>query len=72
MGGIMKSKKYARVDESRCVACGECSNVCPRGAISVFHGCFAKVDSDICLGCCLCGKSCPVGCISPVVREEIA
>ncbi|MCR4822806.1 MAG: 4Fe-4S binding protein [Treponema sp.] len=68
----MKSKKYARVDESRCVACGACSNVCPRGAISVFHGCFAKVDSDICVGCGLCGKTCPVGCISPVVREDVA
>lgn len=68
----MKSKKYARVDETRCVACGACANVCPRGAISVIHGCFARVDSEICVGCGLCGKTCPVGCISPVLREGAA
>lgn len=73
MRGIMaKSKKYASVDKKRCVACGACANVCPRGAISVLHGCFARVDSDICVGCGLCGKTCPVGCISPVEREASA
>lgn len=65
----MKSKKYACVDEKRCVACGSCVNVCPRAAISVVHGCFARVDPEICVGCGLCGKNCPVGCISPLLRE---
>lgn len=69
---MAKSKKYAAVDKSRCAACGACANVCPRGAISVFRGCYAKVDIDVCLGCGLCGKTCPVGCISPVEREECA
>ena len=66
---MAKSKKYADLDKTRCVACGACANVCPRGAISVFHGCYAKVDIDVCVGCGLCGKTCPVGCISPVERE---
>ncbi|MBR4599074.1 MAG: 4Fe-4S binding protein, partial [Treponema sp.] len=44
----MKSKKYASVDEKRCVACGACANVCPRGAISVVHGCFARVHLRLC------------------------
>ncbi len=69
---MVKSKKYARVDEARCVACGACTNVCPRGAISIIHGCFARVDSEICVGCGLCGKTCPVGCISPVLRGGAA
>ena len=68
----MKSKKFARVDESRCVACGACANVCPRGAISVVHGCFAHADSEICVGCGLCAKTCPVGCISILDREVVA
>ncbi|MBP3771656.1 MAG: 4Fe-4S binding protein [Treponema sp.] len=69
---MAKSKKYAAVDKSRCVACGACGNVCPRGAISVFHGCYAKVDIDLCVGCGLCGKTCPAGCIAPVEREASA
>ena len=64
------AKKYACVDDKRCVACGACTNVCPRGAISVFRGCYAKVDSEICVGCGLCAKACPVGCISGLNREE--
>ena len=66
---MAKSKKYAGLDKTRCVACGACANACPRGAISVFHGCYAKVDIDVCVGCGLCGKTCPVGCIFPVERE---
>ena len=69
---MAKLKKYADVDIARCVACGACANVCPRGAISVFHGCYAKVNSELCVGCGLCGKTCPVGCISPVEREVSA
>ena len=69
---MVKLEKYADVNEARCVACGACTNVCPRGAISVIHGCFARVDSEICVGCGLCGKTCPVGCISPVLREGAA
>lgn len=66
----MKSKKYACIDEKRCVACGACAKVCPRGAITVFKGCFARVNEQLCAGCGLCGKTCPVGCIAGVLREE--
>lgn len=70
-GGMsMKSKKYAMVDTSRCVACGECTHSCPKYAISVRNGCHAQVDKGICVGCGLCGKNCPVGCITFAEREE--
>lgn len=68
----MKTKKYACVDERRCVACGACANVCPRGAIAVVHGWFACVEPELCAGCGLCGKTCPVGCIYPMNREVSA
>lgn len=67
--GTMKSKKYAQVEETRCVACGACTNVCPRGAISVVQGCFARVNTELCIGCGLCAKTCPVGCIAVLDRE---
>ena len=39
----VKSKKYAVVDEKRCVACGECTFFCRKNAVSVKNGCFALV-----------------------------
>lgn len=70
-GGMsMKSKKYAVVDKSRCVACGECTYSCRKQAICVLDGCHAQVDEELCVGCGLCGKNCPVGCITLIEREE--
>lgn len=67
---LMKSKKYAVVDEKRCVACGECTFSCRKNAVSIKAGCFAFVDKDDCVGCGLCSKSCPVGCITLMERGE--
>lgn len=65
----MASKKYAFVDENRCVACGVCSKECPIGAITIWHGCYAKVDKNKCVGCGKCAKACPAGCIFALERE---
>lgn len=65
----MASKKYAFVDEKRCVACGVCSKECPKSAITIWHGCYAKVDKEKCVGCGKCAKACPAGCILTLERE---
>lgn len=65
----MKGKKYAYVEKKRCVACGECAFVCPRGAVSIKHGCFAEVDEDSCIGCGICSRHCPAGCIVVMERK---
>ena len=57
-------------DKDRCVACGVCSNQCPRGAISIFKGCFAVVDEVVCVGCGICEKACPVGSIKVSDRRN--
>ena len=64
-------KKLAVVDRTVCVACGACTKVCPRGAISVYRGCYAQVDESKCVGCGLCGRTCPAGCISGKERSEV-
>lgn len=66
------AKRLAKVDQTVCVACGECENVCPKGAIGVFKGMFAKVEESRCVGCALCGKNCPAGCIEveAICNEE--
>lgn len=61
-------KKLAIVDKNICVACGACRKACPKGAISIFRGCYAVVDETKCVGCGLCAKTCPAGCIA--VRER--
>ena len=61
-------RRLASVDKNVCVACGVCVKSCPKGAISVFRGCFAAVDAAGCVGCGLCAKACPAGCID--VKER--
>ena len=57
-------KRIAAVNENRCVACGVCMRACPRGALSIWRGCYAQVDEAKCVGCGLCAKACPAGCIA--------
>ncbi|MGN0352061.1 MAG: 4Fe-4S binding protein [Roseburia sp.] len=65
-----REKKIPQVNKSRCVACGECAYVCPKGAIFIKNGCFAEVNPQECVGCGLCSRSCPAGCISMITKEE--
>ena len=60
----MDTKRIAEVDRTRCVSCGACHEECPRGAISVFKGCYADVDASLCVGCGICSRACPADCIS--------
>ena len=63
-------KKVAVVDQKRCVACGACVNACPKGAITIWKGCYAKVEETKCVGCGLCGKTCPAGCLTTKQKEK--
>lgn len=64
-----KGKRYAVVEEKFCVACGSCSKVCPRKAITVPKGVCAIVDLEKCVGCSLCVKACPASVISIEKKE---
>ena len=67
----MASKKYARVDEKRCVACGVCVKECPMNAVSVWKGCYAVINPEICIGCGKCERSCPAGSITVMDRAGV-
>ena len=64
-------KKLAFPDKNICVACGACMKACPKGAISIYRGCYAVVDKSKCVGCGLCVKTCPAGCIATKERSEV-
>ncbi|MGI5965244.1 MAG: DUF362 domain-containing protein [Candidatus Methanomethylophilaceae archaeon] len=50
------------VDESKCVACGACADVCPEGAITVDD--VAVIDAGKCVDCGACVDECPSDAIS--------
>ena len=67
---MWQMKRNAIVDMTRCVACGACTVVCPRSAITVHKGCYALVDDSKCIGCGKCEKVCPAGCIQIKERGQ--
>lgn len=68
----MRISKYkAEVETDHCVACGVCGvcmKVCPKGAITIYKGCYSLVDENKCIGCGKCEKACPAGAIHKVLR----
>ena len=64
-------KRKAVPDQIICVACGVCLKACPKGALSIYRGCFAQVEEEKCVGCGLCAKACPAGCIAITERSRV-
>ncbi len=60
---LASSGYVARVDASRCAACGTCSQFCQFGAIAVTDG-RAVVDGTLCMGCGVCVSKCEQGALS--------
>ena len=60
--------KY-QIDESLCVGCGLCVNVCPVRAITLTDT--AKIDIDRCTGCGACANVCKPGAIIEVADKPV-
>jgi len=62
------------VNDIACNGCGDCTDVCPTGAI-IFQNNHAFIDQDLCEGCEVCIDACPQGAILAVeklpVRREV-
>jgi Fe-S-cluster-containing hydrogenase component 2 len=66
----MKEARFlALVDETKCIGCDICQNVCPTAAIVLVNK-KAKVHEDECVACCNCWNSCPTDAIRLVARPE--
>lgn len=68
MGGAVRKKRKAVVEEGACVACGCCVKVCPKAAIAIWKGVCARVSRELCVGCGKCARECPASVIA--IQEE--
>jgi coenzyme F420-reducing hydrogenase delta subunit/ferredoxin len=65
----------AAIDETKCIACGNCAFICPYDAVRIEGA--AKLDTEKCMGCGLCVTGCPAFAITlessdfDVIGQEI-
>ena len=64
--GEAKPEMLALIDESRCIGCTLCIQVCPVDAIIGSAKHMHTIIADYCTGCELCLPPCPVDCIDMV------
>jgi ferredoxin len=50
-----------QLDAGKCVGCGMCLEVCPRGVLSMEKGRARIVHRDACIECGACSRNCPTG-----------
>ena len=56
---VVKSANKAKVDEAKCVGCGNCVHYCPYEAASLRSPGIASIDEEKCMGCGICLAHCP-------------
>jgi Na+-translocating ferredoxin:NAD+ oxidoreductase subunit B len=67
----MKRDAAALIDESRCIGCKRCIEVCPVDAIVGAQSLMHTVVESWCIGCGLCPPACPVDCIDMVAPHGL-
>ena len=68
--GIHKPRMRAVIDESICIGCRKCIDVCPVDAILGSRKLMHTVLARECNGCALCLPPCPVDCIALQAVDE--
>ena len=64
---VASSGYVAQVDETACIACGDCEEACPFGAIRVNGK--STVDWGKCMGCGVCEGRCEMDAVALVLDE---
>jgi uncharacterized Fe-S center protein len=58
------------IDESKCIGCGKCNEVCPMGLPEIV-GKKARNISPLCMRCPFCAEACPTGAIKLIGKENL-
>jgi NAD-dependent dihydropyrimidine dehydrogenase PreA subunit len=68
------------LNEEKCLGCGMCTLVCPRGVLNLNNGKALIRDRDACIECGACAMNCPaeaitvqrgVGCAAAVINSAL-
>lgn len=62
-------RKIIKIDENKCVGCGNCTTGCHQGALKVINGKAKLVNDQFCDGLGRCIKTCPTGALTIEERE---
>jgi NAD-dependent dihydropyrimidine dehydrogenase PreA subunit len=60
----LKNVATLQVDESKCVGCGMCTEVCPHEVLELSMKKVQIRDRDACMECGACAMNCPSGAIT--------
>jgi len=62
--------QHPQIDNTYCIGCGGCTNVCPEGdVLALLGGKAVIVNGHKCIGHSLCAEACPVGAITMVIAN---
>jgi NAD-dependent dihydropyrimidine dehydrogenase PreA subunit len=64
-----KTPKKSPIITDKCVGCGECEEICPKGAAKV-DGDMARIDYLKCIRCFCCHEVCPENAIKLGIKKS--
>ncbi len=76
----LKNGQTLKLDESACVGCGACVDVCPHGVFAIEGGKARVRDRGLCMECGACARNCPasalavsagVGCAAAIIIGKL-
>ncbi len=62
----LKNVVTLQLNESVCIGCGRCVEVCPHAVFHIHHRRAVIVDRDACMECGACACNCPVDAVSVI------
>ena len=60
----LKNVATLQLDAEKCVGCGRCVEVCPRGVLAMRERKALIVERDLCIECGACAKNCEFGALA--------
>lgn len=52
------------IDKNKCIACGQCVNICPVNAIAIQPDGKPQINTALCIRCGACASMCPTQAIN--------